>query len=243
MVRIIVDDTGVLPRVARARLLGGLQLLESEIHYGILCRVGQKRRIRLNSVGGAAVEQLLVHISAELHASGDSCPEHNLFQAHRARRICGQLANALSSLLDFFRSELLNFIHERHHFKNPKKRWPVSKVRFETHNAIEIMRASGPRTSGTSRKLQGTILYPGYWKSFKSRGYNHMNSLVLTQRERVSCEFKRSTNPHLSCGVSSIASVFYQLWVRRVEKQIRVGRGGFVLAQVDKDGHPASVRR
>src|ERR1700686_4749652 len=42
--------------------------------------------------------------------------------------------------------------------------------------------------------------------------------------------------------LTSIASVFHHLWARRVENQILVSRGRLVLAQVNKDGHPASIR-
>src|SRR6202049_4141864 len=42
--------------------------------------------------------------------------------------------------------------------------------------------------------------------------------------------------------VGTPASVFPQLWVRRVENQVLVGCGGFVLTEIGKDGHPASVR-
>src|SRR5438132_465829 len=94
--------------------------------------------VALDTVGGTAVEQLFVHISAELHASRYPCPEGYFFQAHSAGRVDRQLAKAMRSFLDFFRSKVLNLIHKRHHFKNPEKRLPVSKVSFEAHNAMKL---------------------------------------------------------------------------------------------------------
>src|SRR4030081_1368005 len=41
----------------------------------------------------------------------------------------------------------------------------------------------------------------------------------------------------------SFQSTKTTLWLRRVENQVPVDCGGFVLGQVDKDGHLASVRR
>src|SRR5207249_8327479 len=82
------------------------QLLEGQIDDSVLCRIGQERRISLDSVSGTAVKQLFVHISAELHASRYPCPEGYFFQAHSAGRVDRQLAKAMRSFLDFFRSKV-----------------------------------------------------------------------------------------------------------------------------------------
>ena len=37
--------------------------------------------------------------------------------------------------------------------------------------------------------------------------------------------------------------LFYYLFLRRIGQQIHISRGGFVLGQIRKNGHPAAVRR
>jgi hypothetical protein len=83
-------------------------------------------------------------------------------------------------------------------------------------------RSSGAAPAGSF----GPILKPMYALTGRQLG-----SACILDRTPVSSYCQSPLFPRtFFCGVSSIASVFHQLWLRRVENQVPVDRGGFVLA-------------
>ena len=79
----------------------------------------------------------------------------------------------------------------------------------------------------TSRSTPSLATLPVAWK---------LLSVAFRKPERVSGNLARAS------GASKVSAIT-RLWARRVEYQIHVGCGSFVLAQIGEHWHPASVKR